>query len=69
MLAMHVFSGVRSGHIATKQVKIVSEPLIYWTSAFSPLLDHEMSMLYHNTVLEMQYFEKMMQKQQYDIRI
>ena len=61
--------GVRSGHNATKQVRLVSEPLIYWTSACGRLRMHETSMLHHNAVLQMQAFETMMKNQQHDIRI
>ncbi len=52
-----ILFGVRSGHNATKQVRLVSEPRIYWTSACSRLCMHETSMLHHNAVLQMQAFQ------------
>ena len=61
--------GLRSGHNTAKQVRLISEPLIYWTSASSRLRSHETSMLHHNAVVQMQDFETMMQKQQHDIHI
>ena len=61
--------GLRSGHIAAKQIRLVSEPLIYWTSVATLSRDHDRSMLHHNAVLQMKDFEKMMQNQICDIHI
>ncbi len=61
--------GMRSGHNATKPVRLVSEPLIYWTSASCRLLHHQESKLHLNSVLQMHDFTQMMENQQLDIRI